>query len=107
MGVDLASKVPTVYCPVTLPEMTMTSPMCPASPQLVSETKKFASELEGVDAVEVKVVMDPPWTRHQSPTLLRHDSKQKPQALHYVKNQKSCQKSKKLRSRGPLGAFFC
>ncbi len=44
-------------------EMTMTSPMCPAGPQLVSETKKYASELEGVDAVEVKVVMDPPWTQ--------------------------------------------
>ena len=44
-------------------EMTMTSPMCPAGPQLVSETKKYASELEGVDTVEVKVVMDPPWTQ--------------------------------------------
>ena len=44
-------------------EMTMTSPMCPAGPQLVSETKKYASELEGVDVVEVKVVMDPPWTQ--------------------------------------------
>ena len=44
-------------------EMTMTSPMCPAGPQLVAETKKYAGELEGVDAVEVKVVMDPPWTQ--------------------------------------------
>ena len=44
-------------------EMTMTSPMCPAGPQLVSETKKYASELEGVQDVEVKVVMDPPWTQ--------------------------------------------
>ena len=44
-------------------EMTMTSPMCPAGPQLVAETKKYASELENVDDVEVKVVMDPPWTQ--------------------------------------------
>jgi metal-sulfur cluster biosynthetic enzyme len=44
-------------------EMTMTSPMCPAGPQLVAETKKYASEVEGVEAVEVKVVMDPPWTQ--------------------------------------------
>ena len=44
-------------------EMTMTSPMCPAGPQLVSETKKYAGELEGVESVEVKVVMDPPWTQ--------------------------------------------
>ena len=44
-------------------EMTMTSPMCPAGPQLVAETKKYAGELDGVQAVEVKVVMDPPWTQ--------------------------------------------
>ncbi len=44
-------------------EMTMTSPMCPAGPQLVSETRKYAGELEGVESVEVKVVMDPPWTQ--------------------------------------------
>ena len=44
-------------------EMTMTSPMCPAGPQLVAETKKFAGELESVSEVEVKVVMDPPWTQ--------------------------------------------
>ena len=43
-------------------EMTLTSPMCPAGPQLVAESKQFASELEGVGEVEVKVVMDPPWT---------------------------------------------
>jgi metal-sulfur cluster biosynthetic enzyme len=44
-------------------EMTMTSPMCPAGPQLVAETKKYAGEMDGVDDVEVKVVMDPPWTQ--------------------------------------------
>ncbi|MFK7766641.1 MAG: metal-sulfur cluster assembly factor [Mariniblastus sp.] len=44
-------------------EMTMTSPMCPAGPQLVSETKKYSSEMEQVVDVEVKVVMDPPWTQ--------------------------------------------
>jgi metal-sulfur cluster biosynthetic enzyme len=44
-------------------EMTMTSPMCPAGPQLVAETKKYAGELDAVQNVEVKVVMDPPWTQ--------------------------------------------
>ncbi len=43
-------------------EMTLTSPMCPAGPQLVAECKQFASELEEVGEVDVKVVMDPPWT---------------------------------------------
>lgn len=44
-------------------EMTMTSPMCPAGPQLVAETKKYAGEIDNVEHVEVKVVMDPPWTQ--------------------------------------------
>lgn len=44
-------------------KMTMTSPMCPAGPQLVADTKKSAGELEQVNEVEVEVVMDPPWTQ--------------------------------------------
>jgi metal-sulfur cluster biosynthetic enzyme len=44
-------------------KMTMTSPMCPAGPQLVAETRKYSSELELVNEVDVEVVMDPPWTQ--------------------------------------------
>lgn len=43
-------------------EMTMTSPMCPAGPQLISQSKTFVSALDQVNDVEVKVVMEPPWT---------------------------------------------
>lgn len=43
-------------------EMTMTSPMCPAGPQLVGGTKEHAASVAGVKEVDVKVVMDPPWT---------------------------------------------
>ncbi|MDA8743186.1 metal-sulfur cluster assembly factor [Rubripirellula amarantea] len=43
-------------------EMTMTSPMCPAGPQLVAGTKGAAEGLEEVDTCEVKVVMEPAWT---------------------------------------------
>jgi metal-sulfur cluster biosynthetic enzyme len=43
-------------------EMTMTSPMCPAGPQLVGNTKQVITALEDVSDVEVKVVMEPPWT---------------------------------------------
>ena len=43
-------------------EMTMTSPMCPAGPQLVGGSKQVVSQMEGVGEVDVKVVMDPPWT---------------------------------------------
>jgi len=44
-------------------KMTMTSPMCPAGPQLVADTKKFAGEIDVVNEVEVEVVMAPPWTQ--------------------------------------------
>lgn len=43
-------------------EMTMTSPMCPAGPQLVANSRQVVEEIPGVGAVDIKVVMDPPWT---------------------------------------------
>ena len=43
-------------------DMTMTSPMCPAGPQLVANSKQAIGKLEGVGEIEVKVVMEPPWT---------------------------------------------
>jgi metal-sulfur cluster biosynthetic enzyme len=42
-------------------EMTFTTPMCPAGPQLVGEVKTKVSNLEGVQEVDVKVVFSPPW----------------------------------------------
>jgi len=43
-------------------EMTMTSPACPAGPQLLQGSKDAVARLEGVSEVEVKLVMIPPWT---------------------------------------------
>ena len=43
-------------------EMTMTSPACPAGPQLIEQSKLMVSQLDEVNEVEVKIVMDPPWT---------------------------------------------
>lgn len=43
-------------------DMTMTSPACPAGPQLISNSKNVVGQLEGVNDVEVRIVMDPPWT---------------------------------------------
>ena len=43
-------------------EMTMTSPMCPAGPQLIGQSKLVVRQLEGIHDVDVKVVMDPPWS---------------------------------------------
>lgn len=44
-------------------EMTMTSPMCPAGPQLVGNSRQAISDIADVVEVDVKVVMDPPWNQ--------------------------------------------
>jgi len=43
-------------------DMTMTSPACPAGPQLVANSNDAVKKLDGVGEVEVKIVMTPPWT---------------------------------------------
>ena len=43
-------------------DMTMTSPACPAGPQLIADTKRAVGASPDVSAVEVRIVMDPPWT---------------------------------------------
>lgn len=43
-------------------EMTMTSPACPAGPQLLSQSHDAVKRLDGVEEVDVKLVMEPPWT---------------------------------------------
>ena len=44
-------------------EMTLTSPMCPAGPQLVANSRQVIEAMEGIGSVDIKVVMDPPWTQ--------------------------------------------
>jgi metal-sulfur cluster biosynthetic enzyme len=52
-------------------DMTMTSPMCPAGPQMIANSKQVLGALEGMGAVEVKIVLDPPWT----PDRMTEDAK--------------------------------
>ena len=44
-------------------EMTLTSPMCPAGPQLVANSRQVIEAMEGIGSVDIKVVMVPPWTQ--------------------------------------------
>jgi metal-sulfur cluster biosynthetic enzyme len=43
-------------------EMTLTSPACPAGPQIVSQARMALEKLEGVTEAEIKLVLNPPWT---------------------------------------------
>ncbi len=43
-------------------EMTTTSPICPLGDYLAGEARKRLEDLAGVEAVEVILTNDPPWT---------------------------------------------
>jgi metal-sulfur cluster biosynthetic enzyme len=43
-------------------EMTLTSPACPAGPQIIMQSKMSLEKLPGVETAEIKLTMSPPWT---------------------------------------------
>ncbi len=43
-------------------EMTLTSPACPAGPQIIMQSKLALEKVNGIDVAEIKLVMSPPWT---------------------------------------------
>ena len=43
-------------------EMTLTSPACPAGPQIIQQAKMALENLDDVDEAEITLVMTPAWT---------------------------------------------
>ena len=43
-------------------DMTLTSPACPAGPQIVAQAKMALEQLEDVETATIKLTMSPPWT---------------------------------------------
>jgi metal-sulfur cluster biosynthetic enzyme len=43
-------------------EMTLTSPSCPAGPQMLREAVAAIENLEGVGKANVRLVLNPPWS---------------------------------------------
>lgn len=43
-------------------EMTLTSPACPAGPQIVHQSRTAVERIPGVREVEIKLTMSPPWS---------------------------------------------
>jgi metal-sulfur cluster biosynthetic enzyme len=43
-------------------KMTLTSPGCPAGPEIVGDVTRTIQELEGVNSVDVEIVWEPYWT---------------------------------------------
>ena len=44
-------------------EMTLTSPNCPVAESLPNLVKENIIKIEGITAVDLKLVWDPPWTK--------------------------------------------
>lgn len=42
-------------------DLTLTAPGCPVASQILNDVRTAASEAEGVSAVKVNLVFDPPW----------------------------------------------
>lgn len=51
--------------------MTLTSPGCPAGPEIVGDVKRAVEDLEGIQSVEVEIVWEPYWTPEKMDPRIR------------------------------------
>lgn len=51
--------------------MTLTSPACPAGPQILKEVDQVVRDLDGVEDVDINVIWSPPW----NPDMLSDEAK--------------------------------
>ena len=51
--------------------MTLTSPGCPAGPEIVEDVRRTTADLEGVNSVEVEIVWEPYWTPEKMDPRIR------------------------------------
>ncbi|MFO1094355.1 MAG: metal-sulfur cluster assembly factor [Planctomycetaceae bacterium] len=52
-------------------QMTLTSPACPAGPQIVHQAKMALEQVPGVSEAQIQLVMTPPW----SPARMTDDAR--------------------------------
>ncbi len=53
-------------------KMTMTAPTCPVTPWILAEAQRVVENLAGVEAADVELVWEPPW----SPSLMSDFAKE-------------------------------
>lgn len=51
--------------------MSLTSPLCPVAGQIVEDVKHTLEGVDGVEAAEVELTFDPPWTPERISPLIR------------------------------------
>jgi metal-sulfur cluster biosynthetic enzyme len=52
-------------------KMTLTSPGCPAGPEIVGDVKRTVEDLEGVTSAQVEIVWEPYWTPERMDPRIR------------------------------------
>jgi metal-sulfur cluster biosynthetic enzyme len=51
--------------------MSLTTPMCPAADQIVTDAKREIEALEGVGHADIELTFDPPWSPEKMDPLIR------------------------------------
>lgn len=54
-------------------EMTLTSPACPAGPQIIRDAVTALEKLEDVSKANIKLVMSPPWSQDRMTDAARDE----------------------------------
>lgn len=54
-------------------EMTLTSPACPAGPQILRDSAAALEKIEGVTKANVRLVMNPPWSQDKMTDAARDE----------------------------------
>ncbi|HEY2159285.1 MAG TPA: iron-sulfur cluster assembly protein [Isosphaeraceae bacterium] len=54
-------------------EMTLTSPACPAGPEILRNAVSALEKVEGVEKANVKLVMNPPWSQDRMTDAARDE----------------------------------
>lgn len=54
-------------------EMTLTTPACPAGPEILRNAVSALEKLEGVEKANVKLVMSPPWSQDRMTDAARDE----------------------------------
>ncbi len=51
--------------------MSLTTPFCPAAPQIVDEAKLAVESVPGIETAEIELTFDPPWTPDRIDPIIR------------------------------------
>ena len=51
--------------------MSLTTPMCPAAEQIVTDAKREVEAVDGIETADIELTFDPPWSPEKMDPLIR------------------------------------